>query len=102
MLEHLFSLTGLSAQSETTEGNEGRQTQAMFETTETRDEPIKVPELAEHMENMYVKLAHSALKVLKEIRSGSSTVNVFSLPPLQKNELDEVWKTTPIVEQTAK
>lgn len=35
------------------------------------------------MENTYMRLSLSALTVLKEIRSGSSTVNVFSLPPMQ-------------------
>uniref|UniRef100_A0A7N1A0I8 SPX domain-containing protein n=1 Tax=Kalanchoe fedtschenkoi TaxID=63787 RepID=A0A7N1A0I8_KALFE len=50
--------------------------------------PLEVPsELSEikSMESMYGKLTLSALRVLKEIRSGSSTVSEFSLPPLQTN-----------------
>ncbi|KAL5559805.1 hypothetical protein UlMin_036016 [Ulmus minor] len=41
-------------------------------------------ELAEiqHLENTYVKLTLLALRVLREIRGGSSTVSEFSLPPL--------------------
>ncbi|KAL2925294.1 SPX domain-containing protein 1 [Bienertia sinuspersici] len=39
----------------------------------------------EHMENMYMKLTLSALRALKEIRSGSSTVNELSLPPLDSS-----------------
>lgn len=104
MLGHIFSLNELSAQSVATEGNEAYKTPAVTEATETRDEPVKVPELAEieHMESIYVKLATSALSVLKEIRSGSSTVDAFSLPPLQQHELEEFWKKIPIVEEAAK
>lgn len=46
-------------------------------------------ELAE-MDSLYMKRAVSALRVLMEIRSGSSTVSVFSLPPLQINVLELV------------
>ncbi|CBI21037.3 unnamed protein product, partial [Vitis vinifera] len=66
---------------------------------------LKVPkELAEieHMESMYVKLTLSALRVLKEIRSGSSTVSTFSLPPLQTNSMEETWKKSTVLEQAAK
>lgn len=41
------------------------------------------------MESLYMKSTVSALRVLKEIRSGSSTVSVFSLPPLQIQGFDE-------------
>lgn len=67
--------------------------------------PVKVPEeLAEikNMENMFLRLTCSALRVLQEIRSGSSTVSMFSLPPMKTNELDKVWKNAPVVEQEAK
>lgn len=48
----------------------------------------------EYMESLYMKSTVSALRVLKEIRSGSSTVGVFSLPPLQASGLeDDSWKT---------
>ncbi|KAL2896159.1 SPX domain-containing protein 1 [Bienertia sinuspersici] len=53
----------------------------------------------EHMENMYMKLTLSALRALKEIRSGSSTVNELSLPPLDSSAFE---KKTPFVEQATK
>ncbi|KAF2303848.1 hypothetical protein GH714_023844 [Hevea brasiliensis] len=74
-------------------------------SSESKDMPLEVPrELAEieNMENMFMKLTLSALRVLKEVRSGSSTVNLFSLPPLQSNALEEDWKKVPILEQAAK
>ncbi|KAL5697993.1 hypothetical protein ACHQM5_029084 [Ranunculus cassubicifolius] len=43
-----------------------------------RDEPSN----PEYMENLYMRSAVSALRILKEIRSGSSTKSAFSLPPL--------------------
>lgn len=68
--------------------------------------PCKTPggeEFAEidNMGSMYLKLTKSALKVLQEIRSGSSTVSMFSLPPMERNEMHKVWKNTPVVEQRA-
>lgn len=108
MLNHLFSLNELSVQSEVTEGKESCKLQVDIKNTTTTGEeeekPLKVPELEEieFMENTYLKLATSALRVLKEIRGGSSTVDMFSLPPLGKNESEEFWMKTPIVEQAAK
>lgn len=67
--------------------------------------PLRVPkELAEieHMESLYMKSTISALRALKEIRSGSSTVSVFSLPPLQTSGMEETWKNIPVLEQEAK
>ncbi|KAK8523524.1 hypothetical protein V6N13_113468 [Hibiscus sabdariffa] len=69
------------------------------------EDRLKMPkELEEikYMESLYMKSSLSALRVLKEIRSGSSTVSVFSLPPLQISGLDEAWKKVPVLEQTAK
>ncbi|KAI3424548.1 SPX domain-containing protein [Psidium guajava] len=69
------------------------------------DGVLRVPkELAEieHMESLYMKSTISALRVLKEIRRGSSTVSVFSLPPLQLSGLEETWKKAPLLEQEAK
>ncbi|KFK26259.1 hypothetical protein AALP_AA8G223800 [Arabis alpina] len=61
-------------------------------------------ELSEHkvMESLHMKSTIAALRVLKEIRSGSSTVSVFSLPPLQLSGLDETWNKIPLLEQEAK
>ncbi|KAL6511582.1 hypothetical protein OROGR_021179 [Orobanche gracilis] len=64
---------------------------------------LKVPEELsdiECMENMYLRLTVSALRTLKEMRKGSSTINMFSLPPVQGIELDEFGKyRNPIVKQ---
>ncbi|KAB2079635.1 hypothetical protein ERO13_A05G016300v2 [Gossypium hirsutum] len=57
---------------------------------------------AKNVESLYMKSTISALRALKEIRSGSSTVSVFSLPPLQSNGLEETWKMIPVLEQAAK
>ncbi|KAF6156652.1 hypothetical protein GIB67_017788 [Kingdonia uniflora] len=61
-------------------------------------------ELAEidYMGSFRVKRTVSALRLMKEIRSRSSTVSVFSLPPLQSNVLEETWNTIPVIEQLAK
>lgn len=56
----------------------------------------------EYMDSLHMKSTISALRVLKEIRSGSSTVSVFSLPPLQMNGLEDDWKKSPVLEQVAK
>ncbi|XP_062178779.1 SPX domain-containing protein 1-like [Phragmites australis] len=66
-----------------------------------------IPELdeIEYMESMYMKSTVAALRSLKEIRSKSSTVSVFSLPPLQGNnapEEPERWNKIPVIEQAAK
>ncbi|KAL6603854.1 hypothetical protein ACP70R_044215 [Stipagrostis hirtigluma subsp. patula] len=66
-----------------------------------------IPELdeIEYMESMYMKSTIAALRSLKEIRSGSSTVSMFSLPPLQGNnapEEQERWTKIPVIEQVAK
>ncbi|KAF3453700.1 hypothetical protein FNV43_RR04141 [Rhamnella rubrinervis] len=58
--------------------------------------------LLEYMESLYMKSTISALRVLKEIRSKSSTVSVFSLPPLQVSGLEDAWKKVPVLEQVAK
>lgn len=79
-----------------------------LKTTMTESEerqPLRVPqELSEIdiMGNTYMDLANSALQVLEQIRSGSSTRSMYSLPPLQRNNLDEFWKNHSVVEQEAK
>ncbi|XP_073131279.1 SPX domain-containing protein 2-like [Henckelia pumila] len=45
-------------------------------------EDISDEELAE-MENMYLRLTISALRTLKKIRSGSSSLSIFSMPPME-------------------
>ncbi|KAJ8471052.1 hypothetical protein OPV22_025395 [Ensete ventricosum] len=56
----------------------------------------------EYMESLYMKSTIAALRALKEIRSGSSTVSFFSLPPLQNSGLEERWNNVPVLEQVAK
>jgi hypothetical protein len=54
---------------------------------------------------MYMKSTIAALRSLKEIRSKSSTVSMFSLPPLQGNNApdeQERWNKIPVIEQAAK
>ncbi|KAJ1699955.1 hypothetical protein LUZ63_008467 [Rhynchospora breviuscula] len=58
-------------------------------------------EKIENMESMYMKNTVAALRSLKEIRSESSTVSVFSLPPLQNHALEESCTKLPVLEQTA-
>lgn len=89
MIHRIFSQHAKLAPPEDTDQREGciNQTVADEET-----EKLRVPEeLAEIkcMENLYLRLTISALRTLKEIRSGSSTVNMFSLPPMQVSEVDE-------------
>lgn len=66
--------------------------------------PTKAKELAEleYMKSLYTKSTISALRALKEIRSKSSTVSVFSLPPLQVSGIEETWNKLPLHEQVAK
>ncbi|RWR77383.1 SPX domain-containing protein 1-like protein [Cinnamomum micranthum f. kanehirae] len=58
-------------------------------------------ELAE-TDSLYMKGAVSALRALIDIRSGSSTVSMFSLPPLQINVLEDCCNRIPLLEQVAK
>ncbi|KAJ8643136.1 hypothetical protein MRB53_004884 [Persea americana] len=71
------------------------------------DGSLRLPkELAEieYMESLYMKSTLAALKVLKEIRSGSSTVNESSSSPLQTTDFGFVdkWSKIPVIEQAAK
>lgn len=102
MLDKLFSRNEPSISPEATEEVGGSDSKTSTESKEgTLEVPKELTEI-ENMESMYMKLTLSALRVLKEIRSGSSTVNMFSLPPLQSNALEEDWKKVPILEQAAK
>lgn len=71
------------------------------------DGSLRLPkELAEieHMECLYMKSTLAALKVLKEIRSGSSTASTSSSPPLQATDFgfEDKWSKIPVIEQAAK
>lgn len=96
MLDLLFPID----EPTTADGNERCDSETT--TTSNGDGMLKCPkELAEieYMESLYMKSTISALKALKQIRSKSSTVSEFSLPPLG---LEETWKKIPILEQVAK
>ncbi|CAH2060844.1 unnamed protein product [Thlaspi arvense] len=85
---------------------EGEATTSVKTATEGSD-LLRVPKdlsEIEYMESLYMKSTVSALRVLKEIRSGSSTVSVFSLPPLPASGLeDDSWKKkVGVLEQVAK
>ncbi|EOY29492.1 hypothetical protein QUC31_020770 [Theobroma cacao] len=105
VLDHLFSMNEPSASPEATDEKVTSEKECESKTsTRSTERLLKVPkELAEikNMKSMYMKLTLSALHVLKEIRSGSSTVSMFSLPPLQNHALEE-WKKIPVLEQAAK
>ncbi|CAN8246932.1 unnamed protein product [Cochlearia groenlandica] len=84
-------------------------TSGTVKTATEGSELLRVPKdlsEIEYMESLYMKSTVSALRVLKEIRSGSSTVSVFSLPPLQASggvEDDDSWKkNVGVIEQVAK
>ncbi|XP_020960821.1 SPX domain-containing protein 2 isoform X1 [Arachis ipaensis] len=65
---------------------------ASITTNESKASLAQVPkELAEieNMENTYIKLTSSALQTLEQIRGGSSTVSIYSLPPLGSKALEE-------------
>ncbi|KAJ7978918.1 SPX domain-containing protein [Quillaja saponaria] len=104
ILDRLFPLNNPPVMGEAT--NEDGGCDPSTSTTDMGNGLLKVPkELAEieYMESLYMKSTISALRILKEIRSGSSTVSMFSLPPLQVSGLEEeAWKKTPVLEQLAK
>ncbi|KDP32409.1 hypothetical protein JCGZ_13334 [Jatropha curcas] len=104
MLDRLFPINEPPSSVEAADGDEGCDPSTSATTTKD-DGLLRVPrELAdiELMESLYMKSSISALRILKEIRSGSSTVSVFSLPPLQSSALEDTWKKVPILEQAAK
>lgn len=105
VLDDLFSVNEPSVSPEATDEKLTNEKECKSKTSSRSSERLlKVPkELAEikNMQNMYMKLTLSALHVLKEIRSGSSTVSMFSLPPLQNPVLED-WKKITVLEQVAK
>lgn len=103
MLDSLLPANGPPDSTEASDGNEGCHPTTSDDTK--GDTLLKMPkELAEieEMKSTFMKSTISALRVLKEIRSGSSTVSVFSLPPLQNSALEETWNKIPVLEQVAK
>lgn len=91
MLDQLFPLIEIEATSSSSTRNED----GLLRGKRQREE-------IEYMESLYMKSSISALRVLKEIRSKSSTVSEFSLPPLQIKGFDDAWKKIPVLEQVAK
>ncbi|EOY31068.1 PREDICTED: SPX domain-containing protein 2 [Theobroma cacao] len=110
MLDHLFPKNEKPASTEAKNGDASRDGEddgcdPSTSSTSKSEDLLRMPkELAEieYMESLYMKSTISALRVLKEIRSRSSTVSVFSLPPLQISGLDKTWKKIPVLEQAAK
>ncbi|XVE54425.1 hypothetical protein DITRI_Ditri03aG0080300 [Diplodiscus trichospermus] len=110
MLDHLFPKTEKPDSTEAKDGDDGVDAEddpcdPSTSSTPKSEDLLRMPkELAEieYMESLYMKSTISALRVLKEIRKGSSTVSVFSLPPLQISGSDETWKKIPVLEQAAK
>jgi hypothetical protein len=102
MLDHIFSRKEPSVSPQITDEISGLDTKTSTENSErSLRVPSELPEI-EYMESMYVKLTLSALRVLKDVRSGSSTVSVYSLPPLQINTQEGDWKKVNVLEQAAK
>lgn len=100
LIDRLFPVKEAPSSTEAADGNE-----PSTSGTAKSDGLLRGPkELAEieYMESLYMKSTLSALRVLKEIRSKSSTVSVFSLPPLQTSGVDDTWNKIPILEQAAK
>ncbi|PIA42462.1 hypothetical protein AQUCO_02000125v1 [Aquilegia coerulea] len=104
MLEHLFpSEPSVLSTDGDVDGDrdEGNPNIVPTNTDGVGNAPRQLTE-TEYMESLYMKSVVSALRVLQEIRSGSSTVSVFSLPPMQSNVLEETWNKIPVLEQVAK
>ncbi|ONH98329.1 hypothetical protein PRUPE_7G243500 [Prunus persica] len=104
-LDQLFAIAEQPIPNEGSDGDEGCDPSTSATTTTENDGIPRVNKgLAEieYIESLYMKSTISALRALKEIRSGSSTVSVFSLPPLQISELEDEWKKVPVLEQVAK
>ncbi|OEL32088.1 SPX domain-containing protein 1 [Dichanthelium oligosanthes] len=106
MLEQLLPTSEPSVSSEDRKGDSNDE-EKPAKPTSSLVNGRGIPELdeIEYMEGMYMKSTIAALRSLKEIRSKSSTVSMFSLPPLQGNnapEEPERWNKIPVIEQAAK
>ncbi|CAD6339075.1 unnamed protein product [Miscanthus lutarioriparius] len=119
MLEQLLPVSEASVSSEDVKGDSNDE-KKLAKPSSSLVNGGGIPELdeIEYMESMYMKSTVAALRSLKEIRSKSSTVSMFSLPPLQGNnaqdsyqiraeqtKLDEEpdrWSKVTVIEQAAK
>ncbi|CAD6336361.1 unnamed protein product [Miscanthus lutarioriparius] len=119
MLEQLLPVSEASVSSEDVKGDSNDE-EKLSKPSSSLVNGGGIPELdeIEYMESMYMKSTVAALRSLKEIRSKSSTVSMFSLPPLQGNnaqdsyqiraeqtKLDEEpdrWSKVTVIEQAAK
>ncbi|XP_071716364.1 SPX domain-containing protein 1-like [Rutidosis leptorrhynchoides] len=107
MLDRHFPLTELPASFDEAGGDSGGGDgggEGPTTSAAANEGSSKAKELAEleYMKSLYTKSTISALRALKEIRSKSSTVSVFSLPPMQVSGIDETWNKLPLHEQLAK
>ena len=102
ILDRFFSMNEQVGTYQATERKEERNTMAGTQNEGTfQNVPEELAEI-KNIESMYMKHTLTALEVLNKIRSGSSTVSVFSLPPLQGNSSKSAWKKIPVIEQAAK
>ncbi|KAI7736602.1 hypothetical protein M8C21_033669 [Ambrosia artemisiifolia] len=108
MLDRHFPLTGppppppCNETGDDSGGGEGGEGPTISVDTSEAASADKEVAVLEYMKSLYTKSTISALKALKKIRSKSSTVSVFSLPPLQVSGIEETWNKLPLHEQLAK
>lgn len=100
LIDRLFPVIDASCITEEADGNE-TSTSGNNKNEGLLRAPKELTEI-EFIESLYMKSTISALRALKEIRSKSSTVSAFSLPPLQISGLEDTWNKIPILEQVAK
>ncbi|MCD9644678.1 SPX domain-containing protein 2 [Datura stramonium] len=100
LIDRLFPIIDASCITEEADGNE-TSTSGDNKSEGLLRAPKELTEI-EFIESLYMKSTISALRALKEIRSKSSTVSAFSLPPLQISGPEDTWNKIPILEQVAK
>ncbi|PHU08307.1 SPX domain-containing protein 1 [Capsicum chinense] len=100
LIDRLFPVIDASRIADEADGNE-TSTSNNNKSAGLLRAPKELTEI-EYIESLYMKSTISALRALKEIRSKSSTVSAFSLPPLQISGLEDTWNKIPILEQVAK
>lgn len=100
LIDRLFPIIDTSCIAAEADGNE-TSTSCTNKNDGLLSAPKELTEI-EYIESLYMKSTISALRALKEIRSKSSTVSAFSLPPLQISGPEDTWNKIPILEQAAK